>query len=221
MKRLTLILMAAFGLIMTAHSAYSADIKISSLPFQIVAPGTYVLTGNLSFSAQSGVAINILPNLSGPVILNLKGYTLTGGGGNSIGVFLGFFGPSGSGAPTTSGVTVKNGTIQNFGFGVWAESNNTTNPVLSSIDVNNLTLFISATPAANGAGVIFGQVTSSTISNCNFNGGEYGIEDTQSEGGNRYTNNTFVGVFACLFVTGQNNAVPTVLEHCHFEAPAN
>ena len=66
------LLTAAVGLMMTAFSAQSADIKISSLPFQIVAPGTYVLTGNLSFSAQSGVAINILPNLCGRFRLSIR-----------------------------------------------------------------------------------------------------------------------------------------------------
>ena len=42
----------------------STNIKVSSLPFNITAPGTYVLTGNLSYTSGSSFgAINI----SGPI----------------------------------------------------------------------------------------------------------------------------------------------------------
>jgi hypothetical protein len=70
--------MAALGLIMSGLAAQSANIQITSLPFSITAPGTYVLVSDLNYTAQSGAAITILPNLSGPVILNLRGHTLTG-----------------------------------------------------------------------------------------------------------------------------------------------
>jgi hypothetical protein len=52
------LLMAAFGLL-SALSAQSANIKISSLPFNITAPGTYVVTGNLTFPATTAAAITI------------------------------------------------------------------------------------------------------------------------------------------------------------------
>ena len=69
-----------------------------------------------------------------------------------------------------------------------------------------------------GAGVLFSAVVSSTISNCNFHGGSYGIEDTASGGGNRYINDTFVGVNP-LFVTSQNGGIPAALNHCQFDGP--
>ena len=61
---------AAFGLIMSALSASAANIKITSLPLDITAPGTYVLTGNLT-SPSSGTAIHISSSIPGPVVLDL------------------------------------------------------------------------------------------------------------------------------------------------------
>jgi hypothetical protein len=180
--------MAAFGLTMSAISAQSADIKISSLPFAITAPGTYVVTGNLSFQSQQGSAITIPSSLSGAVILDLNGFTLTGGGGISVGVGIGggFTGPF---VANSHPITVRNGTLKNFAFGVWAETNVPTAP-LTSIEVNNLTFFLSQPPAGNSTCVLFGgYVDSSSVTNCSFNNAAYGIQDVLSFGGNRYTNN--------------------------------
>jgi hypothetical protein len=65
MKLKNTLLMAVLGLTMSAltlHTAHaqvvqtqaakSASIKISALPFNITAPGTYVLTGNLNYSGD-------------------------------------------------------------------------------------------------------------------------------------------------------------------------
>jgi hypothetical protein len=118
-----ILLTAAFGLIMSALSALSANIPISYLPFAITAPGTYVLTGSLTFSSPpSGdavAAITVSTSISGPVIVDLKGFTLTGSAGNTLGVGIGTF--AGTNAPNTNPITIRNGTIKNFGFGVWAE----------------------------------------------------------------------------------------------------
>lgn len=69
--------MAAFGLL-SALSAPAANIKISSLPFAITVPGTYVVTGNLTFPGTTNAAITISTDIPGPVIVDLKGFTLTG-----------------------------------------------------------------------------------------------------------------------------------------------
>jgi hypothetical protein len=68
--------MAAFGLL-SVLSAQAVTIKISSLPFAITAPGTYVLTGNLT-SPSASDAITIDASVTGPVVVDLKGFTLTG-----------------------------------------------------------------------------------------------------------------------------------------------
>src|ERR1700761_5664096 len=67
----------------TTQAAKNATIPISYMPFSITAPGTYVLTGNLTFSPSTSVvvpAITVSTAISGPVVIDLKGFTLTGGG---------------------------------------------------------------------------------------------------------------------------------------------
>src|SRR5271166_1614339 len=76
-------------------NTFGAPVQITSLPFSITSPGTYILTSNLTFSAPaiSNVrAITISPATPGPVVLNLKGFTITGVGGqnNNVGVLIGF-----------------------------------------------------------------------------------------------------------------------------------
>ena len=70
MNRITTLLLTAAFSLLRILAAQAANIPISSLPFTITAPGTYVLAQDLSYSAQQGVAINILTNLAGPVIVN-------------------------------------------------------------------------------------------------------------------------------------------------------
>lgn len=208
-------LLATLRLIASALSAQSANIRISSLPFTIFAPGTYVLTEDLSSASHvNTAAINISTAISGPVILDLKGFILTGGGGDSIGISIGIAGANG---PNANPITIRNGTLQNFGSGVWAEGFNFA--VLSGITLNNLTINLGSGQSGNGSGVIFASVVSSTISNCSFRGGSYGIEDTASGGGNRYINCTFVSTNP-LFLTSQNGGIPQILNHCQFDGPS-
>src|SRR5215469_13468265 len=94
-KQKSILLMAALGLTMSATlmgqsvntPAITSKIPINSLPFNITAPGTYVVTRNLTFSVSSGgnpvAAITVPTSLSGPVVIDLKGFTLTGGGAAS------------------------------------------------------------------------------------------------------------------------------------------
>jgi hypothetical protein len=212
------LLMAAFSLL-SALSAEAANIKISSLPFAITAPGTYVVTGNLTFPIQPTgntiAAITISTAIQGPVVLDLKGFTLTGAGGTSLGIGIGTF--AGTNGPNSYPITIRNGSLVGFGFGVWAEGYNFA--LMSNITVNNLVIQLGYPgPSINGAGVIFASAVSSTISNCSFSGGAYGIEDTASPGGNNYSNDTFTGVNP-LFVTTQNGGIPQVINHCQFEGP--
>jgi len=195
-------------------NTFGAPVQITSLPFSITSPGTYILTSNLTFSAPaiSNVgAITISPATSGPVVLNLKGFTITGVGGqnNNVGVLIGFT-PQ---VPNVASITIESGAINGFGFGVWAENDET----LTSISVDHITFAMAGTPGGGGAGVLFSQTQLSSITNCTFNAGDGGIHDFQSPGGNRFTNCTFVGVNP-LFITGPNGG-PVLLEHYHVEAP--
>jgi hypothetical protein len=158
---------------------------------------------------------NHLHGYTGPVIVDLKGFTLTGGAGDSIGVGIGIF--AGTNGPNSYPITVRNGSLVNFGFGVWAEARSFS--LMSDITVNNLVIHLGATgQSGNGAGVLFASAVSSTVSNYTFSGGTFGVEDTASPGGNNYSNDTFVGVNP-LFVTAQNGGIPQVINHCQFGAP--
>jgi hypothetical protein len=146
------------------------------------------------------------------VIVNLKGFTSTGAAGDSIGVGIGVF--AGTNGPNSYPITVRNGSLINFGFGVWAEAGNFA--LMTDITVNNLVIHLGpAGQSGNGAGVLFSAAVSSTVSNCSFSGGSFGIEDTASPGGNNYGNDTFIGVNP-LFVTTQNGGIPQVINHCQF-----
>lgn len=226
MNKLIVTLTTAFSLIMIALSAQAANITIPSLPFTISAPGTYVLAANMSFTSQQNGnaqgAISIPANLPGPVIVDLKGFTITGNGGTSVGVTIGgaFTGPQVSNAFP---ITVRNGSLKNFDAGVWAQTAQGT--FLSDIEINNLTISCTV-PAPNGntACVEFGDyVNSSTVKNCTFSDAIYGIRDILSNGGNRYTNITFdISVDVRLELGPNGNGLSTViLDDCRFEAPAN
>jgi hypothetical protein len=85
-----ILLMAAFSLLI-ALSAQAANIQISAVPFNIVVPGTYVLTANLiypgilpvngglgpPFNGSNAITVNTAA--SGPVVINLNGHTLSEG----------------------------------------------------------------------------------------------------------------------------------------------
>jgi hypothetical protein len=212
MKLQNTLLMAVLGLTMGALTAQSANIQISSLPFNITAPGTYILTGNLISSAtrtstDTG-AINISTAITGAVAVALKGFTITGPGSNSFGVTIGSIS---SGVSNTYPITVRNGTIANFEYGVSA----ITQTPLSDITVNNIVFDVISTGTAVGYGINFFSVNSSTIKNCSFNDATYGIADYGSAGGNRYDNITFVGNVYPLIVEGG----PITLNHCQFDGP--
>jgi len=234
-KQKNILLTAAFGLIMSAISPQtghtqslttqavkSTSIKISALPFNITAPGTYVLTGNLtcsllrSGSGPSLGAINISTAAAGPVVVDLNGFTITGPGSNSFAVTIGVLTTEGNTYP----ITIKNGTISNFeyaltGIGTAPKQNN-----LSDIIANNIVFDVTSTPTAVGYGINFVYVNSSSISNCTINGATVGIADSASVTGNSYNGITFLNTPFPLNVEQQSAPnSPFVLDHCLFSVP--
>lgn len=68
--------MAALGLTMSALPAQSADVQITTLPFLITAPGTYVVNSDLTITGGFP-AISLAPSVStGKIIINLNGHTV-------------------------------------------------------------------------------------------------------------------------------------------------
>ncbi len=115
--------LAALTLALSLASAAQAQTAINpsnSYPIRITAPGAYKLTGNLVTNQQTAIEVSV-PGVS----IDLNGYSLIGSGRvcsqaqyswalvcttNNAGESAGVNGPE--------GVTVRNGSIQGFGYGV-------------------------------------------------------------------------------------------------------
>lgn len=198
----------ALALIASAGSLQAANIPISSLPFSITAPGTYVLTVSPpTYGNPALAAISITMTVPGAVVLDLGGHTLTGLP-NCTGVTV----QRAQSVSNPSAITVRNGIIQGFGYSVVVGVDS---PAYSSrIHIEGLTL----------TSLQFNQCNNSTVSNCTFVGSSLiGLQDSASKGGNVYTNNFFDGNQLNPIVVntqGTNNpVVPLLLEYCKFAPP--
>ena len=211
-----ILLMAAFSLIMSAIAAQAANIQITFLPYTIAAPGTYVLTGDLSYPTQTGFAVNILTTLAGPVVLDFKGHTITGtgAGSQSFGVEIG--GES-EYALNTYPIIVRNGTLQGFMIGVDAEQGNLAGT--TELTVKNMN-FSTVTTTVSTFGVKLLNTSYSNVVNCVFTGSEYGIDDDRTGGNNHYSNNTFNQISYLLLIGDTGYTLPTVtVEQCETTVP--
>jgi parallel beta-helix repeat protein len=155
--------------------------------------------------------INISTAIAGPVVLDFKGFTITGSTLSNA-VTIGFISSS---VANTYPITIRNGTIQNGLRGVGAFAVFTNIP-LFDIRVNNM-VFNDFTYQGS-AGVEFENVSSSTISNCTFNNAYYGIFDGRSPGGNSYSNNSFAKTIFMSIAVGQGSNLLT-LDRCQFSPP--
>jgi len=123
---------------LTAQAASLTTIAQSQLPFTISTAGTYVLTGNMSYTSGSTFgAINIIGSIAGPVILDLKGFTITGVPSPDFGEdCISIFGSNTGLYP----ITIRNGTITEFATGVDANLSRVT--TVSNVTVNNVYFLI-------------------------------------------------------------------------------
>jgi hypothetical protein len=193
--------MAAFSLL-SVLTAQSADIKIMALPITINTPGTYVLASDFIFTDPTRPAITVNGYaLTGPVIVNFKGHTLTGPGNPQPTSFggvnatpnsnIGFavVGDKSNNIP----VTVENGTIQGFGIGLIVEAKF----VYRYLIVNKMTVLgayaLDGNGVADGVCVSMHKAGACSIVDCTFNSADNGIIDLTS-GGNRYTNDSFIHI---------------------------
>jgi hypothetical protein len=213
MKLRNTILMAAFGLTMSALSVSaqvvtpSATIKISSLPFTVTTPGTYVLTGNLTCTTP-GAVISIPATLPGPVVVNLKGFTISGTSDLINGICIGADGASSpiNTVPNAFPITVRNGAIKVVSYGIDASG--------SPAPLQNL-LIADLDLAGGLACITFSNVQNSVVRNCTFET-SYGIVDQYSPGGNHYSNLSLHMLPEGLWIVNG----PTTLEDCQFAPPA-
>ena len=187
MRKIAFLLVAlALSSALTAQAAPANNANvISYLPFTITTAGTYTLKANLNYPNEAkGIppAITVLGTaLTGPVVLDLKGFTLSGPGG-----FL--YNVTGISIPSTNSVypiTIQNGTVSLFDSGI------------SVTDVNNLTIK-NVVFSSNVSGLSLTRIAGALIKNCDFNGrapdstGIYAIGN--DSGNNIYDTVTFVSI---------------------------
>jgi hypothetical protein len=229
----TTLLMAAFGLIMSAYfvqtthaqvvnvqAAKATSTPISSLPCNILSSGTYALTRNLNYPVGQSVPAIVIPsNLTGAVVVDLKGFTIAGGG-DGFGVRIGSYD-----APATNAfpITIRNGTVTNFTIGIDASQGG--HDGLTKITLDHLTI---SHPLGSGSQTtaIYFPTTASTVSYCNLSGYEFGIRlnRTGSTANNSYKNNTFALVDSPFFFENGDSSstdpvvigIPMVTEHLQF-----
>lgn len=98
--------MLAVALALLSVASYGQTL-ISSVPYTITSPGTYVLANNLPYASATGAAITIN---SANVILNFSGHFLASTAAS----------PSNSGVSVNQvpNVTIENGTLDGFHFGI-------------------------------------------------------------------------------------------------------
>jgi hypothetical protein len=191
------ILIAALGLtgVLTAQAAPATI--ISYLPFTISAPGNYVLASNLAIAQERGAAITILisETTGGPILLDFKGFTLTGAGdfNGDVGIEI-----QGDGIANKYPITIQNGTVLIFAEGITATQ-------VSKLAIKNMAVrgFI--------AGLGFDRVANSSVSNCQFSGSldfGNGIVDGNSPGGNSYNNIGFDTVEQPFTIENDPSIIP-------------
>jgi hypothetical protein len=99
----------AFALIF-CQSLCSAQTIIGSLPYTITTSGTYLLNQSLTYSSGSSIAIRVKAS---DVIINLNGYSITNTFDQTKTTAIGI------GACDVENVTIENGEIFGFQYGVY------------------------------------------------------------------------------------------------------
>jgi len=126
------------ALLIPATAFAKGPIAIKTLPYTIAVPGSYTLSGNLTYTANSTNAITISAN---NVTLDMGGYSLTGPGS----LASAYNGISISG----NGVEVRNGDISGFSIGLYA--GNSISLKISNLRLHDNLTGISMASSAFGA----------------------------------------------------------------------
>jgi hypothetical protein len=214
-------LMTALGLIMSVLPAQSASVTISSLPFNITVPGTYVLASDLAGSAP-GTAITVNCSAAGAVVLDLGGHTLShyapGGIGNlDVGILI-------AASPSASSITIRNGTLYNFWEGIAVNTNGyiAGQPPVTTTPIYNVHIKSISFTYERLTSVWFDYANSSCVNDCTFIGrsGFAQIKDDNSQTGNQYNDNAFQDSSTALEITPPSIGT-WILDRCQFEPVTN
>jgi Right handed beta helix region len=198
----------------------SAEKVIRKLPFSITSPGEYELAQDLSISTNNA-AIKVTDTAN--VIIDLNGHTLTNTASVGIGISI----------EGSDFVTIKNGTIYGFGFGVKFDSNSE-NTVVRKVTFANESLgvdtaadkstiegcFMSGTGA--GSGIALAPGTSGVLAKNNqIDGFSYGIQSAVGSE-SKYNYNRISSCNVGLYVSSKDEYSGNVFTACSIDIqPAN
>jgi hypothetical protein len=167
---------------------------ITALPYNIIIPGTYILLGNLTDTLIGTPAVTI--NAPGPVVFNLNGYTISGGSTSNS--------PNGV-SIQSSNVTVENGTIAEFFFGL--EAGTITNPDEGGPMINNIVIRDIVFDFDFQYELELFNINGGSVSDCTFSGGRFGALYESGCLGIQHRNLIINGEFYQLFtITGRYGA---------------
>jgi hypothetical protein len=191
---------ATLGQTMSAFAAQAAPVTITTFPYTIVAPGTYVVaTQNFVLPTVNAPEITINVRVPGKVVLNLNhvdfGPYIAPG---SPGLQLDNFSYSCILVEAGQDIVIENGAICNgaysCGIGIDVNPLNPTpedgfNNSVELLTINGITF-----GGCNTACIRLNQINAAHINNCYFDDDLVGILDYGSSTGNYYSNDSFEGI---------------------------
>jgi hypothetical protein len=196
--------MKSLFLALLAIASFAADsfgqTIISSVPYTISAPGTYVLGSNLTYSSAAGAAITIL---SSNVTLDLGGHYLyfPGTPTSNVGVYV----------HNAGNVIIQNGIIAVFYYGVYIEHTGATalnsGDIVQDLRLTNVTY-----------GVVLTTIEGSIVRNNQITCGPtlgIGIEIFDG-GGNLVSGDVISGFGTGVFANGNNYSLENMVSNCAF-----
>ena len=170
------------SVLIASASLTHAQTTINSLPYTITAPGTYVLGTSLTYGGSSGSAIQI--NASN-VTVDLNGHYINNAAGPTTQT-------SGILATNRANVTIQNGIIVGFSYGIVLNG--------TTLNINGLIQNVRLIFSLVG-GILLSESRNAVVRNCQISETGYsesgavnnpagiGIVDNESMGGNLISNN--------------------------------
>jgi hypothetical protein len=192
-----------------------AENVIRKIPFTITSPGEYELADDLSMSSNKE-AIKVMDTAN--VAIDLNGHTLANSAGAGIGISV----------ESSDFVTIKNGTIYGFGYGVQFDANSG-NTVVRKITFANDAIGVNTSADKStiegcfmsglgaGSGIALAPNTSGVLAKHNqINGFSYGIQSaTGSE--SKYDYNHISNCNVGLYVSSEDEYIGNVFTACSID----
>jgi len=215
---------SALSVFMVSEASCQTDSRtehvIQKVPFTITSPGTYSLANDLSIDTKA-VAITVVDTAN--VLVDLNGHILANTATAGIGIAV----------VSSNFVTIENGTVYGFGYGMKFDANSE-NPVVVKVTLANDVIgintaavkstiegcFMSGTGAGSGI-FLAANTTGVAAKNNQINGFSYGIQSAAGSD-SRYDYNRISNCNVGLYVYSADEYIGNVFTGCAVNVqPAN